>query len=98
MQTSKEYLLFSILSYYNLTDEVKGQFLINSLEGIDFGRSISTNANLFRDDAYGRCTEYFMNELESWKIYDIDNRTGSGGNGKSSLVFLQLYSIKGTNM
>ena len=95
MQTSKEYLLFSILSYYNLTDEVKGQFLINSLEGIDFGRSISTNANLFRDDAYGRCTEYFMNELESWKIYDIDNRTGSGGNGKSKSGFFAIVFNKG---
>lgn len=59
MQTSKEYLLFSILSYYNLTENTKGQFLINALEEINFGRSISTNANLFRDDEYGRCNEFF---------------------------------------
>ncbi len=94
METSKEYLLFSILSYYNLTDEVKGQLLINSLEGIDFGRSISTNANLFRDDAYGRCTEYFMKELQEWKIYDIDNRTGVNGNGKSKSGFFAIIFQK----
>lgn len=94
MQTSKEYLLFSILSYYNLTDEVKGQFLINSLEEIDFGRSISTNANLFRDDAYGRCTKYFEKELKTWKIYDIDNRTGVGGNGKSRSGFYAIIFNK----
>ena len=94
MQTSKEYLLFSILSYYNLTEEVKGEFLINSLKGIDYGRSVSTNANLFRDDAYGRCTEYFMKELEEWKIYDIDNRTGIGGNGKSKSGFFAIIFQK----
>ena len=94
MQTSKEYLLFSMLSYYNLKDETKGEFLINSLDGIDFGKGISTNANLFRDDAYGRCTDYFMKELEEWKIYDIDNRTGINGNGKSKSGFFAIVFEK----
>ncbi len=50
--TSKEYLLFSIISYYNLTENTKGDFLISALEEINFGRSVSSNANLLRDDSY----------------------------------------------
>lgn len=95
MQTSKEYLLFSILSYYNLTENTKGEFLVNALEEINFGRNISSNANLFRDDAYGRCGEYFIKELEKWKIFDIDNRTGIGGNGKSNSGFFSIVFTDG---
>ena len=95
MQTSKEYLLFSILSYYNLTENTKGQFLINALEEINFGRSISTNANLFRDDEYGRCNEFFEKELKTWKVFDIDNRTGVGGNGKSNSGFFAIVFTDG---
>ena len=95
MQTSKEYLLFSILSYYNFTENAKGQFLINTLGEIDFGKGISTNANLFRDDSYGRCTKFFEKELNEWKIFHIDNRTGIGGNGKSNSGFFALVFTDG---
>lgn len=93
MQTSKEYLLFSILSYYNLKEETKGQFLIDSLKEIDFGRSTS-NSNLFRDDIYGRCSEYFIDELQKWKIYEIDNRTGAGENKNSKSGFFAIVFNK----
>lgn len=93
--TSKEYLLFSIISYYNLTENTKGDFLISALEEINFGRSVSSNANLFRDDAYGRCTEFFEEELKKWKIYDIDNRTGIMGNGKSNSGFFAIVFTDG---
>ncbi|WP_300357988.1 hypothetical protein [Fusobacterium sp.] len=93
MQTSKEYLLFSILSYYNLDNSSKGQYIVNSFKGIDFGRN-TTNANLFRDDIYGRCIEYFKEELKSWKVYDIDNRTGVAEKGKSKSGFFAIVFNK----
>lgn len=95
MQTSKEYLLFSIISYYNFDEAAKGQLLETALEEINFGRNISSNANLFRDDAYGRCGEFFAGELKKWKIFDIDNRTGIGGNGKSNSGFFAIIFTDG---
>lgn len=94
MGTSKEYLLFSILSYYNLKDESLGLNIINALEDIDLTKSFSSNSELFKDDFNKRGKEYFFKELSEWKIYSIDNRTGINGNGKSNSGFFAIIFKK----
>lgn len=93
MQTSKEYLLFSILSYYNFSEKNKNESALEALKEINFGKKNSNVDSIFKGDEYGRCSEFFNKELKKWKIYEIDNRTSSGnGNNSNSGFFAVIFT------
>lgn len=90
METSKEYLLFSILSYYNFKIDSIGKNLRLAMEDIDLNKNISASSSLFKDDTNGKCVEYFSKELKEWTLFKVDNRTGVDGNGKSNSGFFAV--------
>lgn len=75
MSTMKEYILLSILSYCNFSEDDYGENLwdifqskrINSVVISTFDVLLLENRQLF--------LEYFAQELKAWKVFYVDNRT-----------------------
>lgn len=75
MSTMKEYILLSILSYCNFSEDDYGQSLwdifqskrINNVVISTFDVLLLENRQLF--------LEYFTQELKIWKVFYVDNRT-----------------------
>ncbi len=94
MQTAREYLFFSILSYYSFPENSEGTYIrevFKELEYLKWHMSINPG-NLLREELKekGRGKEYFKEEVEKWQIYKIDDRTG---NQKSKSGFFAIVFV-----
>lgn len=76
METSREYLLFSILSYYNFPDNSEGKYIKDLVEDIDY-LSLTSSSSILKNDLIGKGERFFDKEINEWKIYSVDDRTGS---------------------
>lgn len=97
MSTMKEYILLSILSYCNFSEDDYGQSLwdifqskrINNVVISTFDVLLLENRQLF--------LEYFTQELKIWKVFYVDNRTvvaqDSSVSGFYSVVLKKIMSM-----
>ena len=90
METSREYLFFSILSYYNFPDYSEGKYIKDLIEDIDY-LSLSSSSSILKNDLIGKGERFFDKEVNEWKIYSIDDRTG---NKKSKSGFFAVVFQK----
>lgn len=90
LETSREYLFFSILSYYNFPDYSEGKYIKDLIEDIDY-LSLSSSSSILKNDLIGKGERFFDKEVNEWKIYSIDDRTG---NKKSKSGFFAVVFQK----
>lgn len=91
METSKGYLFLSILSYYNFPDNSEGRYINNLVKDIDY-ISLSSSSSILKNDLIRKQRRFFEKEIQEWKIYHIDDRTG---NKKSRSGFFAVVFQKG---
>ncbi|STO31677.1 Uncharacterised protein [Fusobacterium necrogenes] len=90
MTTVREYILLSVLSYYNFTKSQCGKTLKEVFESFENNPSITETFSIFLSKNRKIFYEYYKKILKSWKIYYVDNRTASSGkeaSGFYSVVF-----------
>lgn len=76
METSKEYLFLSILSYYNFPNNSEGKYIEDLIEDIDYV-SLSSSSSILKNDLTRKQRRFFEKEIQEWEIYYIDDRTGN---------------------
>lgn len=91
METSREYLFFSILSYYNFPDNSQGKYIKDLVNDIDY-LSLTSSSSILKNDLIGNGEKFFGKEVNEWKIYSIDDRTGAK---KSKSGFFAVVFKKG---
>ncbi|WP_158413621.1 lipase family protein [Fusobacterium perfoetens] len=88
LETSREYLFLSILSYYNFTEKFQGKYIKDLLEEIETF-SLSSSLNIIRSDIKGKNKSFFDKEINEWKVYRVDDRTRNrkSGSGFFAVIF-----------
>ncbi|WP_372713707.1 hypothetical protein [Ilyobacter sp.] len=82
MNTAMEFLLLSMLSYGDFSEEDYGKTLEELLFGDEKSREriVNNEGILLTKDNYHLLFDYFKEFLRAWEIFHVDNRTVTGKN------------------
>lgn len=72
--SDKEFLMASILSYFNFKEKEKGKNIFEALAECNFIGIKKVHFKLISNDTYPIFLKYFELELKKWKIFEIDDR------------------------
>lgn len=99
MNTAMEFLLLSMLSYGDFSEEDYGKTLEELLFGDEKSREriVNNEGILLTKDNYHLLFDYFKEFLREWEIFHVDNRTVSGKNFYSKASGFYAVAFKKKN-
>lgn len=94
MRSAKDYLLLSILSYCNFSEEDYGKSLEEMFLDENFRKIKSGSFYFCAEENKTIFFEFFKDILKDWKVFYVDNRTASMGE-KSSGFYAAVFKKEG---
>lgn len=95
MHKAKDYLILSILSYFNFPKQSIGKKIREVVEEIDL-KQLSSNDNLLKNEKYFRGKNFFSKEMNEWHIYKIYDRTRRNSENSKSGFYAVIFKKNNT--
>lgn len=90
MHKVKDYLVLSILSYFNFPKKSIGKKIREVVEEVDL-KQLSSNDNLLKNENYFRGENFFSKEMNEWSIHKIYDRTRRNSENSKSGFYAIIF-------